>query len=238
MDYRNLPDYLKCALKRGTLNLKSECSWVGVVFSAVWSELFPPRCSKVELLEQGVWMGIAPEQWKKGIEKDFFLLFFQLKCWLCGLPRVCSSALVLWAEVGYGLLNLNWCKNITCFAVQLLYNWIMSGTSLQIRNKTKACCFQKVKLARWLRAGKQFSQSSRFLNILSPLVAQSTQRKHSGGGWMRLSGWRGKRAENVRFSVKWEKLEVIRFLFLWASSVPWPCRDRVPECKAVGVYKC
>lgn len=56
MDYRNLPGYLKCALKCITPSLKSECSWVGVVFSAVWSELFPPRCSKVELLEQGVWL--------------------------------------------------------------------------------------------------------------------------------------------------------------------------------------
>lgn len=103
VDYRNLPGCLKCALKCGTLSFKSERSWVGVVFSAAWSELFPPQCSKESggAAGAGGVDGTAPGWWIK----EFFLPLFQLKCWLCGMSPVCSSALLLWGEVGCGLLK-------------------------------------------------------------------------------------------------------------------------------------
>ena len=46
VDYRNLPGYLKCALKRSTLYFKSERFWVDIVFSAVSSGLFSPQCCR------------------------------------------------------------------------------------------------------------------------------------------------------------------------------------------------
>lgn len=58
MDYRNLPGYLKCALKCSTLSFKSESSWVGAGPSAVCYDLFPPRCSK----ESGGAVGAGCEQ--------------------------------------------------------------------------------------------------------------------------------------------------------------------------------